>query len=227
MASGPIDAQTFADLLSSSIRRGDDLLTPLMRKGLIHSITDDVVARSQASTDANMRLAASLLGTRWLEDRDANEWKVLHSVFDARKIKTDWSLGAPEAFRNFLNSQFQRGRFAKVASSSDGVLLIVVRVRSMDQAIASVYDMLTPDERDFWYQSPKTVPAVLFRLPLRTFDNVLDTDGSAIVASAQIWVTFPSGELGMVHMFLYWEPKAAAWIPLQITCRGKECVTWH
>lgn len=227
MSQAPFDAAALSDLLTRSIRDKSDLLTSPMRKSLVATVTEDLVARSDALPDASFRLAASMPGTRWVTDQDEAEWHVLKSVFQARRIETDWSMGAPEALRQFLNSQYPRGRISKVANSSDGALILAIRARTMEQAVSAVYDMLTPDEQDFWYQTPKTIPAVLFRLPIRSFEKVLDSDGSAIVASVQIWVIMDIGEQAMLHMFFYWEPKSSTWLPLQMTCRAKECVTWH
>lgn len=192
------------------------------REALGRVLKDQLLARA-ASADAYVSLAAADAGARWIGPDDAADWQRSRKLYERRMGRAPEGSDPGRWLEEFVREEMTAGRhrLVGVAAGPEGSRIMVFRVRALEQVGAKIGELMTEDEVKLWFNNEGQA-AARFRVPLRSIDDVIAAEGSALVAFVNMLVRAEDGCVFNWHGIWYWDAEAASW-----QCEVMARKGWH
>lgn len=217
-ASGETPDESLDQLVDSSTSDPSRVLNPQMRNELISTIAGHLRARAEESADFYMALAEQE-PTRFIgPEDDENAWRTVQQhyawVTDGRQARRDDARGALRTSFSFWLGESKR-RLTGVGVGPRGMRIDVIRTRNVAELASGAafgvgYGAPDVVETRFWMGGGGG-GSPLFRFPLVPLQEVIDKNGSAVVAQSLLTVEDVSGRRYPWRTIWYWIPERSQW----------------
>lgn len=222
-ADAPDAGERFAAALTTELQDPNHLLTTEQRKLLIETVTRSLKTRTAATAEAFLASAESEPGVRWITQEDTNEWAKIDGwfkfTFGAAPDHSDPRAALQRMVQRALTSE----RVVGFGVGNRGLLGAVFRARSADQIEELIWDYVESkgkEDADYWLDAP-AAGAVRFFIPVRSAAQVIEEEGSALVAVSMVAVATHGGSTYSWFCIWHWDGKSKTWQCDKMMRKGK------
>lgn len=214
----PVPAAALQKRLLEAIKDPAHILSAGQSASLTSILGKQALARSQPTGDAYVALAESGC-SRWVEPRDTHQWGVIKQ-FAEQGLKRPF---APGQEREMLAAvarycmESLRGEYRAVGVGERGASIAIFTVRSEVELMARMMPA-NEAEASQWYGS--THGGFMLRMPLRSFREVLASDGIVTCANVLLVVETPELHRYTWHSTWFWDPRSSCWACHQMSRTG-------
>lgn len=213
------DNQAVSRSLEVAIRDPHKVLSETMRCRLIETLSAHLLARAEHDSAAYLRLADSE-HTRWLPEQEDRRWRIIASryqyVAHESPKRTD-PRGSLSVVMNYSLSQ-DKARIVGLGTGDHGAVICVEKVRSSERLVDNY--ITDPKDAAYWFYTGSTGSAVTFRVPERSFEEVVARDGWGVFVQAALLVRIERGRPILLDTRWFWDPAFGAWQCAQFQYKG-------
>ncbi len=206
------DPEAVRGAFRDAISDPHSVLTDASREALLRAVGDQIAARA-APTPADYLALADREKTRWIGPNDSDDLWRLPSFYHERltgKVPRRTEAEAREALKLALETLWKEYgvRMRRIGVGEWGTSVYVGRTR--EQAVALIASFPTR-ELDMYWDATSTVGPVRYRVPQRSYMDVLREHGAVDYA---IVTTVAESERGVRYPLVsrwYWDPTLNTW----------------
>jgi hypothetical protein len=211
---GPI-----GNVLSASIVDPHKVLSDRMRLALVETLKAHLLARAHPDSSAYLKLVESE-HTKWIGPDDERRWRIIYPRYKyitEKPPQRDDPRGALATVMDY-GLKVDQCQLVGLGTGEHGVVIHAVRVRSAERIVDNY--LTDPEATAYWFFTGYTGAAIAFRVPLRSFEEVVARDGAGVFVQAAMLVRTTGGRPILLDTRWYWDPAVAAWQCAQFHYKG-------
>jgi len=203
-------AQRAARAWSEPFRDPEGVLTPAMRESLLEQLAAHAAVRAQRTPDAYLALAEREPPTEWLDVRESCFAGSYEELFGEPAPGVSSRPHFERAWDRAMNGL--GGRFEAIGAGAWSADLAARRSTDGQHWAPWIDERDDPYEHVFWSGQFARSCFAQFRAPRRTLRDVIDAQGSAVVAECLVRVRAANGVHALWQSSWHFDPEAGVWV---------------